>query len=114
MDSDKTVVERSSDDLIDILGKWGGAMAFFLSFGSYICTRFGEYNLFMIMAKELFEENDEHEEMLCKMNKTLDNDEKFHKDLVIPQSFMCAKCVVSRCWWFSCNKNRCRNCVYNK
>jgi len=42
MNGDKTVIVRSTDDLNDTLGKWGGILGFFSIFGSFIATRFGE------------------------------------------------------------------------
>jgi len=57
MNGDKTVIVRSTDDLNDALGKWGGILGFFSIFGSFIATRFGEYNIFRILSTELFEKN---------------------------------------------------------
>jgi len=111
MNSDKTVVERSSDDMIDALGKWGGAMAFFIAAGSFICTRFGEYNLFIIMAQELFEEKVVHEK---RLRRTQNDAYPGHFDLKIPNKYIFAKCLVDCCWCFSCNKNKCRNQVFGK
>jgi hypothetical protein len=57
MSDDKIIIVRSTDDINDAIGKWGGILGFFSIFGSWIATRFGTYNIFRVMAMELFENN---------------------------------------------------------
>lgn len=98
MSGDKTVVVRSTDDLNDAMGKWGGIIGFFSFFGSWIATRFGEYNIFRKLAVALFEENPNREH-----NGT---------PLVVPWTFNFRKYILDT--FGCCCKRLVRGAVYNE